>query len=112
MKHIAFVLILLLPLGLLPVSAAEDALSWRPFSYPIHTGASWYPRMTQLTDGTLLCGFDALADGAEETCIFVTRSTDGGVRWEQAATVVQIPGYDCANANLMQLPKSPVRRWC
>ena len=36
MKHIAFVLILLLPLGLLPVSAAEDVLSWRPFSYPIH----------------------------------------------------------------------------
>ena len=46
MKHIAFVLTLLLPLGLLLVSAAEDALSWRPFSYPIHTGASWYPRMT------------------------------------------------------------------
>ena len=56
MKHIAFVLTLLPPLGLLLVSAAEDALSWRPFSYPIHTGASWYPRMTQLTDGTLLCG--------------------------------------------------------
>lgn len=121
MKHIAFVLTLLLLLlillllllpGLLPVSAAEDGLSWRPFSYPIHTGASWYPRMTQLTDGTLLCGFDTLTDGAEETCILVTRSTDGGVRWEQAATVVQIPGYDCANANLMQLQNGDVLLAC
>lgn len=118
MKHIAFVMILfpllllLLLLGLLHVSAAEDVLSWQPFSYPIYTGASWYPRMTQLTDGTLLCGFDALTDGAEETCILVTHSVDGGVHWDQAATVVQIPDYDCANANLMQLPNGDVLLAC
>ena len=113
MKYIALILAMLLLQGLLAVpAAAEDTLAWRPFSYPIHTGAAWYPRMTQLADGTLLCGFDALADGAGETCILVTRSIDGGVHWDSAATAVQIPGYDCANANLMQLDNGDVLLAC
>lgn len=86
---------------------AESPLSWESESFPIFDRGGAYPRMYQLKDGTLLCGFDA-ALGAPNARIAIVRSTDGGKTWSTPVIGAGKDGYDCANANFIQLDNGDI----
>ena len=108
MKRLTWLLLVLLCAALLGGAAmAEDVLAWEDFSYPVYTGGGAYPRMCQLQDGTLLCGFDA-GMGGPDVAIVISRSEDGGATWSAPIVAASMPGYDCANANLIQLESGEI----
>lgn len=88
-------------------SAPEHALVWAEESFPIYEGGGAYPRMYQLRDGTLLCGFDA-ALGAPNARIAIVRSEDGGKTWSAPIIGAEMAGFDCANANFIQLDNGDI----
>ena len=92
---------------LCPTALAEAGLVWEPFSHPVYTGGGAYPRMCQLADGTLLCGFDA-GMGGPDVAIVIARSENGGATWSAPVIAAAKPGYDCANANLIQLESGEI----
>ena len=77
--------------------AAEHALRWADNAFPIYEGGGAYPRMYQLRDGTLLCGFDASL-GARNARIAIVRSEDGGKTWSAPIVGAEKAGFNCANA--------------
>ncbi len=88
-------------------AAAESPLLWAEKPGSIFLGGGAYPRMYQLADGTLLCGFDA-ALGGKNARIAVSRSTDGGKTWSYPKVGAEMKGYDCANANFIQLDNGDI----
>jgi hypothetical protein len=71
--------------------------------YEPRNGGVWYPRMYQLSNGTILCGFDTNEDGGRAV-IKIVRSVDGGLTWSgEAIQATNYPEYDCANANFIEL---------
>lgn len=85
----------------------ESPLQWEENSRTVFMGGAAYPRMYQLKDGTLLCGFDA-AMGAKNARIAVTRSEDGGKTWSYPKPAAEKSGYDCANANFIQMENGDI----
>lgn len=83
--------------------AGAETLLWEEEAFPIFDRGGAYPRMYQLQDGTLLCGFDA-ALGAPNARIAIVRSEDGGRTWSEPIIGAEKAGFDCANANFIQLP--------
>ncbi len=62
-----------------------------------------YPRMLELADGTLICGYDT------DSKICCVKSTDGGLTWEKEQTLVaRVDGLSCANAALIQLESGEI----
>ncbi len=86
---------------------AESPLLWAEKSASIFLGGGAYPRMYQLQDGTLLCGFDASLGGSNAR-IAVSRSEDGGKTWSYPKAAAELKGYDCANANFIQLDNGDI----
>ena len=82
-------------------------LQWEDASIPVFTKGGAYPRMYQLKDGTLLCGFDA-GLGAPNARIAIVRSTDQGRTWSEPIIGAEKAGYDCANANFIQLENGDI----
>lgn len=88
-------------------SRADSPLSWQSQSYPLFEWGGAYPRMYQLQDGTLLCGFDASLGGPNAR-IAVIRSEDAGKTWSAPIVGAALEGYDCANANFIQLENGDI----
>lgn len=86
---------------------AESLLQWESRFFPIFDKGGAYPRMYQLQDGTLLCGFDA-ALGAPNTRIAISSSEDGGKTWNAPIIGAEKDGFDCANANFIQLDNGDI----
>ncbi len=103
---VMFLLGMLLSSLFLP-ALAESSLSWEETSRGVFLGGGAYPRMYQLADGTLLCGFDAPM-GRNNACIAVARSEDGGKSWSYPEVAAEKAGYDCANANFIQLENGDI----
>lgn len=82
-------------------------LQWEETTIPLFTRGGAYPRMYQLQDGTLLCGFDA-GLGAPNARIAIVRSTDQGRTWSEPVIGAEKAGYDCANANFIQLENGDI----
>lgn len=82
-------------------------LQWEEAAIPVFTRGGAYPRMYQLQDGTLLCGFDA-GLGAPNARIAIVRSTDQGRTWSEPVIGAEKAGYDCANANFIQLENGDI----
>ncbi len=94
--------------SILPSSgSAESPLVWAEKSRSIFMGGGAYPRMYQLRDGTLLCGFDASL-GAPNARIAISRSEDGGKSWSYPQAAAELKGYDCANANFIQMDNGDI----
>ena len=93
--------------GVTPAAHAESPLYWANASFPIFEGGGAYPRMVQLRDGTLLCGFDA-GLGAPNARIAIARSEDGGKTWAYPIIGAEKAGFDCANANFIQLENGDI----
>jgi len=85
----------------------ESILNWEDDAVTIFAGGGAYPRMYQLKDGTLLCGFDASLGGPNAR-IAVSRSTDGGRTWTYPKVAAEKKGFDCANANFIQLENGDI----
>jgi len=101
-------LILLLLLLMIPTAAfAKTEWTWREDIVPIHPGSGAYPRMIELADGTLLCGFDA-AINSNKSNIWIVRSTDQGETWSEPILAGFRNGFNCANANLIQLDNGDI----
>lgn len=81
----------------------KGPLLWDQDAFTIFDRGGAYPRMYQLQDGTLLCGFDASL-GAPNARIAIVRSEDGGRTWSDPVIGAEKAGFDCANANFIQLP--------
>jgi hypothetical protein len=75
--------------------------------YKPQGGGVWYPRMYQLKDGTILCGFDTNEDGGRAV-IKIVSSKDGGLTWSPAIRATDYPEYDCANANFIELDNGDI----
>ena len=86
---------------------SSSPLVWQETSIPVFTRGGAYPRMYQLQDGTLLCGFDA-ALGARNARIAIVRSEDGGKTWSDPIIGAEKEGFDCANANFIQLDNGDI----
>lgn len=82
-------------------------LCWEETSIPVFSKGGAYPRMYQLQDGTMLCGFDASL-GAPNARIAIVRSTDQGRTWSEPIIGAEKAGYDCANANFIQLENGDI----
>ncbi len=81
----------------------EDILVYKP-----KDGGVWYPRLYRLKNGTILCGFDTNEDGGRAV-IKIVSSTDGGLTWsENAIQGTNLPEYDCANANFIELENGDI----
>lgn len=93
--------------GLALADEPQSPLLWAENARSIFLGGGAYPRMTQLADGTLLIGFDA-ALGAKNARIAVSRSEDGGKTWSYPKAAAEKAGYDCANANFIQLENGDI----
>ncbi len=106
-RVIAMCLIAALLTGCTAASAAESPLVWEEKPRSIFLGGGAYPRMYELADGTLLCGFDA-ALGGRNARIAISRSTDGGKSWSYPKVGAEKAGYDCANANFIQLENGDI----
>lgn len=94
-------------LGCSAASAPESPLVWDEKARTIYMGGGAYPRMYQLQDGTLLCGFDA-SMGGPNARIAVARSEDGGKTWSFPKVAAEKKGFDCANANFIQLENGDI----
>lgn len=76
--------------------------------YTPYNGGVWYPRMYQLKNGNLLCGFDTNEDGGRAV-IKIVSSEDGGRTWStDAIQGTNHAEYDCANANFMELENGDI----
>lgn len=93
------------------VSMANPGIEWIEDVITVYTpdnGGVWYPRMYQLKDGTILCGFDTNEDGGRAVIKMVS-SEDGGYTWSKDAIIgTSRPEYDCANANFIELPNGDI----
>ncbi len=107
MKRVISMCVLLTTLLTAFPANADTALYWEPEARCIYGGGGSYPRMIRLRDGTLLCGFDA-ALGARNARIGVVRSEDGGKTWSSPIVAAELTGYDCANANFIQLENGDI----
>ncbi len=87
--------------------SSEDVLSWEERSHPVYQGGGAYPRMYRLSNGTYLIGFDASL-GGKNARIAVTKSTDGTKRWSKPFVAAEKEGYDCANANFIELDNGDI----
>lgn len=86
---------------------ADSPLLWQDSPSPIFERGGAYPRMYQLRDGTLLCGFDASLGGPNAR-IAVVRSQDAGKSWSEPVIGAEKAGFDCANANFIQLENGDI----
>ena len=78
-------------------------------SSTVFWGASSYPRLIELKDGTWLCGFDTWGAGYTAGTIVVVRSTDKGKTWSKERTTVSLtPEANCANVALYQLENGDI----
>ncbi|HBI73793.1 MAG TPA: hypothetical protein DDY59_11470 [Lachnospiraceae bacterium] len=76
--------------------------------YQPKKGGVWYPRMYQLKSRTILCGFDTNEDGGRAVVKCVA-SKDGGLTWSSdAVQVTDLPEYDCANTNFIELENGDI----
>lgn len=65
-------------------------------------GGIWYPRVYELQNGELICGFDT-NESSSNPQIKIVKSSDGGKTWSKQAIVVsQYPQYKCANVAFYQ----------
>ncbi|MBQ6716584.1 MAG: exo-alpha-sialidase, partial [Clostridia bacterium] len=85
----------------------EDVLSWEERSHPVYQAGGAYPRMYRLQNGTYLIGFDASL-GGKNARIAVAKSTDGTKKWSQPVVAAEKEGYDCANANFIELDNGDI----
>ncbi len=93
--------------GLTAGVGAGGAIEWRTDFVPVSSGTAFYPRVAELADGTLLCGFDH-ADGGHRL-IDAVRSRDGGTSWSALSRVVRYPATDdVANAFPIELSDGTV----
>lgn len=89
----------------------DSGVQWdaKPITvYQPKSGGVWYPRMYQLKNGTILCGFDTNEDG-NKAVIKIVNSKDGGLTWSSdAIQATDLPGYSCANANFIELENGDI----
>ncbi|MBO4962943.1 MAG: exo-alpha-sialidase, partial [Clostridia bacterium] len=73
-------------------------------SSTVFWGASSYPRLLELKDGTWLCGFDTWGTGYAAGTIVIVRSNDKGVTWSKEVSKASFHDTaNCANVALFQL---------
>lgn len=91
--------------------ASDTAIQWEEEAitvYKPYGGGVWYPRMYQLNNGTILCGFDTNEDG-NRAVVKIVSSEDGGLTWsKEAIQGTNYPEYDCANANFIELDNGDI----
>lgn len=84
----------------------EVALSWNPASEQVvfapSSGGTWYPRLLILSNGHWLCAYDT-NEGASNTCVRISRSTDAGKTWFSLSQASFGSG-NAANGELIELP--------
>lgn len=85
----------------------DNSLRWDNAVKAVYQRGGAYPRMYALSDGTCLIGFDA-ALGAPNARICIVSSTDGAKSWSDAYVAAEMPGYDCANANFIELANGDI----
>lgn len=89
----------------------DTAVNWEEKTitvYKPYSGGVWYPRMYQLKNGTLICGFDTNEDG-NRAVVKIVSSVDGGLTWsKEAVQGTNYPEYDCANANFIELDNGDI----
>lgn len=85
----------------------DSSLVWEESPRAVFQGGGAYPRMYSLSDGTYLIGFDAPL-GAKNARIAVVRSTDGTKTWSKPVVAAEKEGYDCANANFIELSNGDI----
>lgn len=88
-------------------TSEDTTLVWEEASKPVFQAGGAYPRMYRLQNGDYLIGFDA-ALGGKNARIAVTRSTDGTKKWTQPVVAAEKEGYDCANANFIELDNGDI----
>lgn len=92
-------------------TAMDSAIEWAEdeiIAYKPESGGVWYPRMYELKNGKILCGFDTNEDGNRSVIKLVT-SEDGGLTWSKTAVqATDYPEYDCANANFIELDNGDI----
>jgi hypothetical protein len=70
--------------------------------YKPSSGGVWYPRVFELNNGDLICGFDT-NEGTSNAVIKTVTSSDGGLTWSKTAvTASKFSQYKCANAAFYQ----------
>lgn len=93
------------------VNNMDTGIEWEKEAIKVYkpgSGGVWYPRMYQLSDGTILCGFDTNEDGGRAV-IKIVSSDDGGLTFsENAIKATDYPEYDCANANFIELENGDI----
>lgn len=87
--------------------SVEEALLWEERAHPVYQAGGAYPRMYRLSNGTYLIGFDASL-GGKNARIAVTKSTDGTKKWSAPVVAAEKEGYDCANANFIELDNGDI----
>lgn len=85
----------------------DTSLVWEEAPKPVYQGGGAYPRMYQLKNGTCLIGFDA-ALGGKNARIAVVKSTDKAKTWTKPVVAAEKEGYDCANANFIELSNGDI----
>lgn len=92
-----------------PLGASATSGHVLPHDLVLHDPPATYPRLTRLSDGSILLGFMRLAPAPTPTTrvLTVARSVDGGRTFAPWGEVVRCDRSDCDNIFLLEVPGGP-----